>query len=107
MDAKSKANFINAVAVGTSTVCPKCGKEVKPNSLFCTFCGTNLSANEAAPKTAPAFEPVKEQTAPAFEQIQNPAAENNAPLYQEPVCVFAEGLPEWSLEPPQVMVRRR
>ena len=22
-------------------------------------------------------------------------------------CAFAEGLPEWSIEPPQVMVRRR
>ena len=27
--------------------------------------------------------------------------------YEEPVSVFAQGLPEWSVEPPQVMVRRK
>lgn len=50
--------------------------------------------NEAAKADEPAFTPAK--------------AEEAAPVkYVEPENVFAQGLPEWSLEPPQVVVRRK
>lgn len=61
MDAKSKADFINSVASGTSVP----------------------------------FEQVNEQEAPV-----------KIIKYDEPDAAFAKGLPEWSIEPPQIMVRR-
>lgn len=97
MDAKSRANFINAVADGTTVPCPKCGRGNKPGSRFCAGCGAEL---EAPAKADAAFAPVKEE-APAA------AAATKAVRYEEPSHVFAEGLPDWSLEPPMVMVRRR
>ena len=61
MDAKSRANFINAVADGTTVPCPKCGRGNKPGSRFCAGCGAEL---EASAKADAAFAPVKEE-APA------------------------------------------
>ena len=59
---------------------------------------------------APAFASVNPQ--PARQAAPQPAApkpEQPAPVkkYVEPSAAFAEGLPEWSIEPPQVVVRRR
>jgi len=57
----------------------------------------------------PAFAPVAEE--PAFAATEEPAfAPAKAPVvsrYEEPNNIFAQGMPEWSLEPPQIMVRRR
>lgn len=96
MDAISKTNFINSVVTGTAIPCPKCGMTNESDSKFCISCGTDLSS----PQTHQANEPV-------FEQVKE--AESSAHIYQyvEPNNVFAEGLPEWNIEPPQVMVRRR
>lgn len=92
MDAKSKANFINSVASGAVVPCPKCNASNKPDAKNCEVCGEALVA------------PAEANNAPAFESAKAPAA---APVkYEEPNNVFAKGLPEWSLEPPQVMVRR-
>lgn len=122
MDAKSKANFINSVAGGQEIPCPDCNTLNKADSKFCISCGKSLIASEAndtpafAPvqESAPAFAPVQDD-APAFAAAEEPAfapAEpvkqaKTAPQYEEPMSVFAQGLPEWSIEPPQVMVRRR
>lgn len=95
MDAKSKANFINSVAAGASVTCPKCSTANKSDSKYCISCGTDLSA----PRNA-------QNSTPAFEQVKEPKSPENASNYVEPKSVFAEGLPEWTLEPPQVMVRR-
>lgn len=92
MDAKSKAKFINSVAAGTNIPCPKCGASNKAGSKFCIFCGEEIVAPKA--DNAPAFAPVKETPAKAAK-------------YAEPSSAFAEGLPAWSIEPPQIMVRRR
>lgn len=83
MDAKTKANFINSVASGSQMECPKCGTVNEAGSNFCSTCGTVLewSAPKVQPKT-----------------IEK---------YIEPESVFAKGLPAWSIEPPQVVVRRR
>lgn len=96
MDAKSKANFINSVATGIAIPCSNCGTTNESDSKFCISCGAELSTQETSSANAPAFQQVKEKETPA--QVSQ---------YIEPNNVFAEGLPEWSIEPPQVMVRRR
>lgn len=97
MDAKSKANFINSVASGTNVPCPKCGNNNKPDNKFCISCGAEITVPREAKNDAPAF-------APATEPVEK---EKAAPVkYVEPANVFAQGLPNWSIEPPQVMVRR-
>ena len=91
MDAKSKANFINSVAAGTNIPCPKCGARNKADSKFCISCGEEIVVPQA--NNAPAFAPAKETPAKVAK-------------YVAPSSAFAEGLPAWSIEPPQVMVRR-
>ena len=70
--------------------------------------------NNTAPEegAVPAFASVPaEEKAPAStnEPAFTPSkTEEAAPVkYVEPENVFAQGLPEWSLEPPQVVVRRK
>ena len=94
MDAKSRADFINSVASGTNVACPKCGTNNKSDSKFCISCGAEIAVPQEAQNNAPAFAPAQE--APA-----------KAEKYVEPNNIFAQGLPNWSIEPPQVMVRRR
>ena len=56
---------------------------------------------------APAFEPVKKvEPAPAFEPVKKTEIKRDV-VYQEPESVFAKGLPDWDMVPPQVMVRRK
>lgn len=95
MDAKSKAAFINSVANGTSVPCPKCGAANRADGKFCLSCGAELSAPQS-----------KQASEPAFKQVKKAEDSAKTSRYVEPNTVFAEGLPEWSLEPPQVMVRR-
>ncbi|MDY4488145.1 MAG: zinc ribbon domain-containing protein [Candidatus Limivicinus sp.] len=95
MDAKSKANFINSVAAGTTVPCPKCGAANKRESKFCRACGTEI-----------VFSKETKESVPAFEKVNEKRNNENTSTYEEPNSVFAEGLPEWSIEPPQVMVRR-
>lgn len=129
MDAKSKAEFINAIASGSGMPCPKCGAVNKADSRFCIVCGTALTASQEAPTGAPAFAPIAEtapsgtaagNTADVRAADVNPAAASTAEVkpaaekpaeakevkYVAPENVFAQGLPAWSVEPPQVMVRR-
>ncbi|MCD7754802.1 MAG: zinc ribbon domain-containing protein [Firmicutes bacterium] len=93
MDAKSKANFINSVAAGQVVPCPRCGTANKPGSKTCVSCGADIVVAETS--AAPAFAAVAET-----EQMQT------ASKYVEPTSVFADGLPDWDIVPPQVMVRR-
>ena len=131
MNARSKADFINSVA-GGMIPCPNCQKLNEPDSKFCEACGTRLvKPEEPKPEATPAFEPVKKvepapafepvkkvETAPAFEPVKKvepaPAFEpvkkteiKRDVVYQEPESVFAKGLPDWDMVPPQVMVRRK
>ncbi len=94
MDAKSKAEFINSVASLKSVPCPKCGSNNKANNKFCFSCGAEIIVPQNVQNNVPAFETAKEEP-------------NNVNKYVEPNNVFAQGLPDWSIEPPQIMVRRR
>lgn len=96
MDAKSKANFINSVASGEGIPCPKCSAMNKPDSRFCIACGAELVKQEVS----------TQNSAPAFSQVKETKVEQICNKYVEPESVFAQGLPSWSIEPPQVMVRR-
>lgn len=107
MDAKSRANFINSVAGGQNIPCPKCNTLNEPNSKFCISCGTPLEKKvESNPVP---FTPVKkvEEVKPKEEYKEPVKVIKPVEVYEEPESVFAEGLPEWSIEPPQVMVRRK
>ncbi len=93
--------------------CTKCGAAHEPGTKFCTTCGNKMEepvfapvAEEPAP--APAFAPIAEEPAPAPAPAPAfaPVAEK-APVKEEAPSVFADGLPEWDIVPPQVMVRRR
>ena len=94
MDAKSKADFINSVVSGVLVTCPKCGTNIKPDRKFCGTCGTKIIFTQEAQNNIPALEPEKEIP----DKIVKEVVPNN---------VFAHGLPNWSIEPPLVMVRRR
>lgn len=97
MDAKSRAKFINSVADGSNVPCPKCGASNKSDSRFCISCGAEITiTHDEAANSAPAFAAAKETAAPV-----------KIVKYVEASSAFAEGLPSWSIEPPQVMVRRR
>ncbi|MBR5307803.1 MAG: zinc ribbon domain-containing protein [Clostridia bacterium] len=69
------------------------------------------SATPADDKPKPAFAPDASAFPPAKEASEaapetKAAQETPVHEYVEPKSVFAEGLPEWSIEPPQVVVRR-
>ena len=97
MDAKIRANFINSVASGEGIPCPNCNTMNKTDSSFCIACGAKLLKMETS----------TQNTVPAFSQIDETRVEETMSKYVEPESVFAQGLPSWSIEPPQVMVRRR
>lgn len=118
MDAKSKANFINSVAAGQEIECPKCQTKNKANGKFCIGCGEKLEAIPAAPvenKTpfATIDDDKKETVVVEEKAVEAPVAApvekvvEKTVVYVEPESVFAQGLPEWSVEPPQVVVRRK
>ena len=99
MDAKSKAEFINSVATNDSMICKKCGAKNEPDSKFCISCGAELK--QEPPKPDPAFNQVEKG------QTDQEQAAVVAVVYNEPEAIFADGLPNWDILPPQVVVRRR
>ena len=137
MNARSKADFINSVAGGMipcpncqklnepdSKFCEACGTRLlKPEEPKPAETPAFEPVKKAEPSVAPAFEPVKKvepSVAPAFEPVKKvepsvaPALEpvkntevRRKEVYQEPKSVFAKGLPDWDMVPPQVMVRRK
>ncbi len=77
------------------------------------------AAVKEAENSAPAFRAAISKTARSISSLGETAKEktNNAPVFspvapapvveEEPVSVFAQGLPDWDMLPPQVMVRRK
>ena len=99
MDAKSRADFINAVADSTVKVCPKCQTSNDPKAKFCETCGEKFELKAEKQDTNPfaSVEPIN------TEKLSNEIQEEQ----KEAESVFAKGLPEWSIEPPQLMIRRK
>jgi len=73
--------------------CSKCGTGLVDTAKFCSKCGTTCPVDSAEPEAA-AFVPVIKPKPQVPQQVESPS-------------VFAEGLPEWSIEPPMVVVRRK
>lgn len=96
MDANNQAAFQSVAEGINEKVCPACSAKNEGSAKFCFSCGQSM-IKEDSDIQAPAFTPAKPVVAAA------PAAV----VYEEPESVFAKGLPSWSLEPPQVVVRRR
>lgn len=135
MDAKSKMQFMNSIPnlENETLICPNCNVENEPDNNFCISCGSTLKIFVDESENAPAFsqseEPGKvedaapQHSSPAFatasdlkedvnskrEEPVKPSPAKKMPevVYVEAPSAFAEGLPEWSIEPPQVIVRRR
>ena len=106
-DANSRANFINSIAGGQKILCSKCNTLNEADSKFCASCGTPLE-KKMEDNNIP-FAPVK-KVAEATKPVENKEfVKRVTPIqeYKEPENVFAKGLPEWNIEPPQVMVRRK
>lgn len=101
-------------------------KTQSPAPAFAPIKSSQTEPNASAEKeksTSPAFpcankadktqshtaksEPIKQtkNAAPAFAPV--PKVTENVNKYEEPESVFAQGLPKWDLEPPQIKVRRR
>lgn len=107
MDAKSKANFINSIAGGQNIPCPKCNNLNEADAKFCTSCGTKL-VRKIEEDNVPVTPLKKVEKVKQFEDNKE-LVNQTAPVqeYKEPESIFAEGLPSWNIEPPQVMVRRK
>lgn len=125
MTVKSKVDFLNAVASGNKIPCPECGSENKAEARFCTICGNALvkpvvTENKPvevaiAKKVETAvdekvFQPTimikKSSEAPVKPKIQAEAQAIATSIFEEK-SALADGLPQWTLEPPQVLVKRR
>ena len=128
MNAQDRVNFIknidNKEEKSTTLKCTKCGSMVGPQDKFCESCGAPLKefvAMETEEKEKPQVEVNKIETEKETETISDENITNldSAPSksqkrevvkeadYTEPSSAFALGLPSWSLEPPQVVVRKR
>ena len=125
MDAKAKAEFINSVAGGQGIPCPKCNGLNKAGSNFCVYCGSPLGNksekdhsadepvnNEVDVKKEHVSEkvpPVSEPVINTEETVTNSGKGKTEPYeeYEDSESIFAEGLPDWDMVPPQVVVRRK
>ena len=65
-------------------------------------------AQQPFPTAEPAQQPVRPRPVQSRpKQAEQPKPAEPAVKYIEPESVFAEGLPSWDIEPPQVVVRRK
>ena len=87
VNTNSQVGSINSVASGTYISCPKCGSNNKTDNKFCIVCGAEIINRKET-----------ETSAPAFGSVEN-AVTDKTRKYVEPNNAFAQGLPEWSLEP--------
>lgn len=116
----STANLVNQAADG-HPVCAQCNTVNDPGVRFCKTCGSKLAEPGAMGQT-PAFpeKPSEYATAKAGMEAAFPqkppntmdekAGRETAAAMEpkaEPRSTLAEGLPDWNIEPLQVMVRRK
>lgn len=124
MNVIDKVNFINSVADEELVICPNCGAKNKSDNRFCLSCGERLIAKAEKSDKNDSAEPqttleemvntVKEESAfkqandMPFEKKEADSAPVKAEIQEaEPMAAFAKGLPDWNIEPPQVVVRRK
>lgn len=126
MNVMDRVNFINSVASGEVVICPSCGAQNKSGDTFCLTCGERLASKKqnsgSASSSQTADKSQETGSLPAsgevaFKQVEDIPQKQGSkiPLAQvaeipqepEPIAVFAQGLPEWNIEPPQVFVKRR
>lgn len=125
MTVKAKVDFINAVANGSKIPCPECESENKPEARFCTICGTALVKPEVKgnkpDSTTVAKEAPQSVAAKSVQPLIMPKKNSETPIIPKPKAeprevipsdfeeqsAFANGLPPWTLEPPQILVKRR
>ena len=101
MDTKNNSNLNEEYII-----CEKCGEKNKLDSKFCIACGNKIENMQKENVSTPAFAPISEDS--SKEVSEDKKADIRKPeKYIEPKNVFAEGLPSWSIEPPEVLVRRR
>jgi hypothetical protein len=110
----------NKLSVPKTTItCPNCKEENEAGSVFCASCGTRLTPEQEPVQVQPVqVQPVQVQPtevqptevkptevtreAPVFKQVATTIVEE-----PDEVSALALGLPEWSVVPPQEMVRRK
>ena len=118
-----------------SRFCIKCGHQLKENKPVDTAPAFASVEETPAVSQSPAFTSVEETPAvsqspafasveetpavsqsPAFASVEEKSSKIKAPAFvsvpivqeeEEPKSAFAQGLPEWSLEPPMMVVRRK
>jgi hypothetical protein len=90
------AMILNQIADGQKIQCNSCGSMNDPDSAVCAACGAVLLAKPASAQEAAFSSAVPERSEPAASVVQA----------QIPMPAFADGLAEWDLLPPQVVVRR-
>lgn len=77
------------------TKCEFCDSEITMAQEFCTRCGKSVNKSSK----------VKNNEKPEV-QVFNKVTELSSDLESDEPSAFAMGLPNWSIEPPQVVVRR-
>jgi predicted amidophosphoribosyltransferase len=82
-------------------ICPICGKEQKSNREICISCGAEFDYDGS--RVVKKASVVKETST----QPEGAAQVTTVFQYIEPSPAFASGLPEWSIEPPVIAVRRK
>lgn len=101
MEEKNNVEFI---------VCPVCGMKNQMGQEYCNNCGCGLK-KVAAQMAAQSSESTDngQKSGVAFKSIDDEARTASTPKtkYKAPPTVFAEGLPDWDIVPPQILVKRR
>ena len=85
-----------------TTIEPEVVNEIEETEIFSESKETEVFSEIKKPEV---FNEIKEPE--VVPEVKIPNIQQPKVKYVEPESVFAQGLPSWSIEPPQVMVRRR
>lgn len=89
-------------------ICSSCGKQNNAQAKFCNFCGNSLDSQNLDNSLVPAFSSVEESVGGSEPTAAEPSQELVAEeVENDTLAIFADGLPQWDIVPPQIMVRRR
>lgn len=93
---ETNTQFVNSGAYDSIISCLVCGAENDASSNYCQSCGNKLTflQNDVLSDLS------------QKENVNKSMIQSDDNIQKNEDLVFAQGLPEWSLEPPQMMVRR-